>query len=207
MGGNVAGMLRLVLVTDDALVGGRDLPDLCRAAVRGGVTAVQLRLKQATPRDLCTLARTLREALPVPLFINDRVDVALAAGADGVHLGPDDLPVRLARSVVPAGFLLGASVGGPDEIPGGVEADYWGVGPYRVTTTKADAGAALGPEGLAAVVRESAGHPCVAIGGIRPDDVPAVLRAGACGVAVVSGILGGESGVEQAAAAYAAGFR
>lgn len=206
MGGNLAGSLRLVLVTDDRLLRGRDLLEVAQAAVRGGVTAVQVRLKYATPREVCAAARKLRRKLPVPVLVNDRLDVALAAGAAGAHLGPADVEVALARTIVPPGFILGASVGGAEEMVNGAEADYWGVGPFRATGTKADAGAALGAAGLATVVDRSGERPCVAIGGIRPEDVPAVLKSGARGVAVVSGILG-EEDVAAAARRYAEALR
>lgn len=187
---NLAARLRLMLVTDDRLLQGRDLVTVCRAAVEGGVTCVQLRLKQASPRELLDAARSLIVALAVPVLINDRLDVALAAGAAGVHLGPDDLPLALARRVVPPGFWIGASVGNRDEAGLARAADYWGIGPWRATTTKPDAGAALGRDGFRELGALGQGVPCVAIGGIRPEDVPAVFEAGGTGVAVVSGILG-----------------
>lgn len=194
-----------MLVTDDRLVAGRDIVELARQAVRGGVTSVQLRLKTADARTLLGLAVALREALAVPILVNDRPDVAAAAGC-GVHLGPDDLPPNLARRILPAEAIVGVSVGTPaeadrlrDEVAG---ASYWGVGPWRVTNTKADAGGAIGPEGFRQVVALAGGRPCVAIGAVRPEDVPAVLEAGGAGVAVVSGILG-EADVERAARAYA----
>lgn len=200
---NLAELLRLVLVTDDALVHGRELVSLCLAAERGGVTSVQLRLKAAPPRELAETARALLSALSVPLFINDRLDVALATGAAGVHLGPDDMPIGLARRVVPPGFLLGASVGTPAEVGQGTGADYWGVGPLRTTSTKADAGRAIAVAGFATIRRLApAGLPCVAIGGVEPGDVEPVLKAGGAGVAVVRGILGTDD-VESAARAYA----
>src|SRR5262249_51152978 len=104
--------LPLMLVTDEALLAGRDLVATCLAAVRGGATSVQLRMKRASPRELVARARDLVAALDVPVLVNDRLDVALAAQAAGVHLGPDDLPVALARRMVPRGFVIGASVGG-----------------------------------------------------------------------------------------------
>ena len=203
---NVAGLLRLMLVTDDALVAGRDLIELARAAERGGITSLQLRLKHAPARDQVALARALVAALSVPVLVNDRPDVALAAGAAGVHLGPGDLPAHLTRRIVPASFVVGVSVGSPEEALMADAADYWGIGPWRATGTKADAGAALGADGFAAIVRLAGGRPCVAIGGIGPADVPLVRAAGGAGVAVVSGILGGED-VEAAAGRFAAAQR
>jgi thiamine-phosphate pyrophosphorylase len=187
---NVAELVRLMLVTDDALLAGRDPVELARAAERGGVTSVQLRLKHASARELVGLARRLVGVLGVPVLVNDRPDVAIAAGAAGVHLGPDDLPVPLARRIAPPGFVVGASVGSEEEAARAGEADYWGIGPWRATGTKADAGAALGPEGVARLVRLAGGRPCLAIGGVRPEDVGPAMRAGASGVAVAGGILG-----------------
>ena len=201
MDGNVAASLRLMMVTDDRLLGGRDPIALCRAAARGGVTSVQLRIKKATARELAVLARALVAALDIPVLVNDRLDVALAAGAAGVHLGRDDLPVRLARRAAPPGFVIGASVGSAAEAPAAEGADYWGVGPWRATATKADAGTALGPEGFRAIRTLAGNIPCVAIGGVRPEDVVAMREAGGAGVAVVSGILA-ESDVEAAARRY-----
>lgn len=201
MGHNVAESCRLMLVTDDRLVGGRDLVALCLAAERGGATAVQLRLKSATPRELVALARELVAALTVPLLLNDRPDVALAAGAAGVHLGPEDLAVSLARKIAPPEFLIGASVGSEDEAGPAAAASYWGIGPWRETATKGDAGAGLGAEGFAKLVRLAGGRPCVAIGSVTPADVPLVRSAGGAGVAVASGLLGADD-IEAAARAY-----
>jgi thiamine-phosphate diphosphorylase len=135
------------------------------------------------------------------VLVNDRPDIALAAGAAGVHLGPGDLPAHLTRRIVPPSFLIGVSVGSPDEALTAEAADYWGVGPWRTTGTKADAGDALGADGFAAIVRLSGGRPCVAIGGLRPEDVTLVRAAGGAGVAVVSGILGAAD-VEASARRY-----
>jgi thiamine-phosphate pyrophosphorylase len=190
-----------MLVTDDRLIAGRDLVALARAAERGGVTSVQLRLKRAGPRELVEAARALVAALTIPVLVNDRPDVALAAGAAGVHLGPDDLPVGLARRIAPPGFIVGASVGAESEAGPAAEADYWGIGPWRVTGTKADAGSPLGAEGFARLVRLAGGRPCIAIGSVRPEDVAEVLGAGGAGVAVASGILGSDD-VEGAARRY-----
>ncbi len=154
-----------MLVTDDRLVAGRDPIALAVAAERGGVTAVQLRLKLASARELVALARALVAALTVPVLVNDRPDVAIAAGAAGVHLGPGDMPVHLARSIAPPGFIVGASVGSEAEAAAAGGADYWGIGPWRQTSTKEDAGSGLGAEGFARLRALAGGRPCVAIGG------------------------------------------
>ena len=192
-----------MLVTDDALLADRDPVALAVAAERGGVTALQLRLKLASAREQAMLTRRLVSALGIPVLVNDRPDIAIAAGAAGVHLGADDVPVELARRIAPAGFMIGASVGSEGEAAAAREADYWGVGPWRITTTKGDAGLALGEPGFARLVRLAAGTPCIAIGSVRPEDVRAVLAAGGAGVAVASGILG-SADVEQAAGEYVA---
>jgi thiamine-phosphate diphosphorylase len=118
-----------------------------------------------------------------------------------VHLGSEDLSPVLARRILGPGAIIGASVGSSEEVPRGAEADYWGVGPYRSTSTKPDAGEALGPEGLRRIVSLAGGRPCIAIGGVRPEDSAAIQEAGCAGVAVASGILG-QPDVEQAARRY-----
>ncbi len=192
-----------MLVTDDTLVAGRDLLALARAAERGGATAVQLRLKRASARELVDQGRALVGALSIPVLMNDRPDVALAAGAAGVHLGPDDMPVALVRRITPPGFIIGASVGSVAEAAEAGSADYWGIGPWRSTETKGDAGAALGPDGFRQLLGLAGGRPCLAIGGLRPQDVTAVRAAGGSGVAVVSGILR-EEDIEAGTRQYAA---
>ena len=201
MSGNVAASLALMLVTDDELPAARELVEICRMAVAGGATAIQLRRKRADARTLAEEARALIAALPVPVLVNDRLDVALAVGAAGVHLGPDDFPVGLARRLAPQGFLIGASVGDESEADLGAAADYWGVGPWRASQTKPDAGAPLGAAGFARIVALAGGRPCLAIGGVAPEDVPAVRASGGAGVAVVSGILAAAN-PESAARAY-----
>lgn len=202
MADNLVPLFRLVLVTDDAVLGGRDLVATCRAAESGGVTSIQLRLKHASARELAEAGRALLGVLRVPLIVNDRLDVAIAIRAAGVHLGPDDVPVELARRVAPEGFIIGASVGHERELENGRAADYWGVGPWGQTGTKGDAGAPLGADGFEAIAKLAGARPVVAIGGVRPEDVAPALKAGATGVAVVSGILS-SSDVGQAARMYA----
>src|SRR4029453_9661931 len=158
---NLANHLRLMLVTDDLLLGERDPVAVCQAAERGGVTAVQLRLKQATPRALLDVARRLRAALRVPVILNDRPDVARAAGC-WVHLGPDDVSVSCVRSLFTPGEVIGASVGSIGEVGRGKEADYWGVGPLNGSASKLDAGPSLGIAGFRHIVAQAGGRPCIA---------------------------------------------
>lgn len=187
---NVAEHLRLMLVTDDRILELDDPLAPIVSAVRGGVTSVQLRLKTAAPAEIVTLARRLVSTLDVPVLINDRPDIALAAGAAGVHLGPEDLSPSLARKVLGSKAMIGASVGNEGESLLAAGADYWGIGPWRSTGTKLDAGAPLGAEGFARLAKLAGGTPVVAIGGITAADVAAVRAAGGVGVAVVSAILG-----------------
>jgi len=201
MGDNVAQLVRLMLVTDDHLVRGRDLVSLAQAAERGGASSVQLRLKQATARELAQLVRELVQALRIPVLVNDRPDVAIAAGAAGAHLGPDDMSIDLARRIAPPGFVLGASVGSGTEAATAGAADYWGIGPWRATPTKEDAGSGLGADGFSRLLRLAGGKPVLAIGGVTPEDVSMILHLGGKGVAVVSGILGSDD-VEEAARRY-----
>jgi thiamine-phosphate pyrophosphorylase len=200
-GVRLAEALRLLLVTDHRLLRGREWVAVCRAAIQGGVTAVQVRHPSAPARELADLTRTLIEALQVPVLVNDRLDVALAVGAAGVHLGVDDVPVALARRIASEGFIIGASVGTNEEVAVGTGADYWGVGPIHETSTK-DAGPPIGLEGFGRIVAAAEGTPCLGIGGVIPADVPGVAAAAGVGVAVVSGILGAED-PEVAAESYA----
>ena len=180
-----------MVVTDASLLKGGDPVDACRRAVRGGATAVQVRLKHAPLRDLLALTRTLVGALPVPVLVNDRVDVALAAGAAGAHLGQDDVPLGALRPHVPPGFLLGISVGSSAEAARATTwpADYWSIGPCFSTTHKRDAGPPLGPSGFTALARLApAGVPVIGIGGITAANAGAIVAAGAAGVAVIGAI-------------------
>jgi thiamine-phosphate pyrophosphorylase len=173
---------------------------VCRAAVAGGATAVQVRWKDGTPAEILEMTRALVAALPVPVLVNDRVDIALAAGAFGAHLGWEDPPLEALRPHVPAGFLLGISVGSPDEAaraPAG--ADYWSIGPCFATPTKSDAGPPLGREGFAALAKLAAeGTPVIGIGGITAENARAIVAAGAAGVAVIGGVLGAADAEESA---------
>jgi thiamine-phosphate pyrophosphorylase len=182
-------MLRLVAITDDLRDGTDGLVARALAVERGGATMVQLRLKLVDARTLAAVGSALARALSVPLIVNDRLDVAMACGAAGVHLGYDDLPVRAARRIAPAGFIVGASVGDEGESANGREADYVGIGPVHPTTSKADAGRSIGVAGFARL-RELCGRPAVAIGGITPENAAEVMAAGAAGVAVIRAAFG-----------------
>ncbi len=197
----------LYLVTDTALAGARGVPDVVRAAVAGGVTAVQVRDKTASRRELYALTLAVRAVLPpgVALFVNDAVDVALLAGADGVHVGQHDLPAAGVRALIGPDRLLGLSTGTGDELaaalalpPGTV--DVVGIGPVWTTPTKPEATTALGPEGVAALAAEAAagGLRSVAIGGITAERAP--LVTGVDGICVVSAVC---AAADPAAAARA----
>ena len=177
------------------------------AAVAGGVSAVQLRDKHASGRELMALAVELLDVLAgsgVPLLVNDRLDIALASGAHGVHLGQSDLDVRLARRLAGPGFVIGLSASRPEEIadvhslPTGT-VDYLGVGPVFPTSTKPDAQAAVGLAALAELCARST-LPCVGIGGITARNAAAVWAEGVDGLAVVSAITGAPD--PRAAAAH-----
>jgi thiamine-phosphate pyrophosphorylase len=179
--------LKLVAITDDLRDGADGLVARAAAAVRGGATMVQLRLKDVDARDLTTVARARVHTLTVPVIVNDRADVALAAGAAGVHVGTDDIPVNALRHVVPGSFIIGASVGNDEEVPLAAGADYVGIGPVFATISKPDAGTAIGPAGFARLA-ERTGLPAVAIGGIDAINCREALGAGARGVAVIRAI-------------------
>lgn len=185
--------LKLIAITEELHDDRESLIERTAAAVRGGATMVQLRLKDENPRTIVEVATALLAVIPrsVPLIINDRLDVALAAGASGVHLGADDLPVAAARRVAPAGFVIGASVGCDAEVAGSRGADYVGIGPIFATLSKADAGAEIGPAEFARLAALCA-LPAVAIGGIEAANVRQAMLAGARGVASISAIFGGD---------------
>ena len=189
----LARRLRLIVITDRALAAPRDFLDVTTEALRAGAPAVQLREKHLPPRDVAPLANRLRAAAHAAgalFFVNDRLDLALAVGADGVHLGPDDLPVSRARGMAPPGFLIGCSADEPAEAAEAVAdgADYVGCGTVYTTRTKVEAGEAIGLSRLAAVV-QAVEVPVVGIGGITADRAAAVLGTGAAGCAVVSAVM------------------
>ena len=181
----------LYLVTDRRMIGQRSLADVVAAAVRGGVTAVQLREKECGTREFIKLARALKAVLVplgVPLIVNDRADVALAACADGVHVGQSDMDCRDARRLLGPSAAIGLSVENLDQVETAPpEADYLGVSPVFSTATKTDTAPEWGLAGLAAL-RRATRRPLVAIGGIHSGNAASVIRAGADGIAVVSAI-------------------
>ncbi len=185
----------LYFVTDPHLCAGRGIGATVAEAVSGGATAVQLRDPDAAARDLFEAAKALVRQLRgsgVPLIVNDRVDVAIAAGAAGVHVGQSDLPAVAARRLAGPALVVGLSATTVDEVadaealPQGT-VDYLGVGPVAATPTKPDHAAPIGVRGLRAAVAATA-LPCVAIGGVGPADASELGATGAAGIAVVSAI-------------------
>ena len=182
-----------VYVITDSRLCGRPLLACVEQALRAGATVIQLRDKQATTRQLVEMGRALAELcrrFGATFIVNDRVDVALAVEADGVHVGTDDMPVALARRLMGPGRIVGASVESPEEARQAERegADYLGVGPIFATSTKPDAGEPRGPQLLQAV-RQVTRLPLVAISGITAANAPLAIQAGADGVAVISAVM------------------
>lgn len=182
----------IYLVTDDGCLQGRALIDCVREALEGGVTLVQYRAKTASSEEMYAEALQLKalcDSFNVPLIINDRLDIAMAVGAAGVHLGQDDLPCAAARRILGEDYLIGVSAHNPAEAKAALQsgADYLGCGAVFGTATKADV-KKLSTEGLTAICREK-GLPVVGIGGVTVDNYREVRAAGADGAAIVSGIL------------------
>lgn len=182
----------IYLVTDDGCLQGRALIDCVREALEGGVTLVQYRAKTASSAEMYSEALQLKalcDSFKVPLIINDRLDIAMAVGAAGVHLGQDDLPCTAARRILGEDYIIGVSAHNPAEAAEALQsgADYLGCGAVFGTATKADV-KKLGTDGLAAICREK-GLPVVGIGGVTADNYREVRAAGADGAAIVSGIL------------------
>lgn len=182
----------IYLVTDDGCLQGRTLIDCVREALEGGVTLVQYRAKTASSAEMYNEALQLKalcDSFKVPLIINDRLDIAMAVGAAGVHLGQDDLPCAAARRILGEDYLIGVSAHNPAEAKAALQssADYLGCGAVFGTATKADV-KKLGTDGLAAICKAK-GLPVVGIGGVTADNYREVRAAGADGAAIVSGIL------------------
>jgi thiamine-phosphate pyrophosphorylase len=183
----------LYLVTDRGLARGRSNIEIVTAAVRGGATVVQLREKDCSTREFIEQGLAIKEFLKdrgVPLIINDRVDVAQAVKADGVHLGQTDMPLGLAKKIIGNTMIIGISA---ESVQDAIEAekggaDYLGVSPIYATPTKTDTASALGLEGLREI-RKAVRLPLVGIGGLNTKTAADVIRNGADGVAVVSAIV------------------
>ena len=195
--------LKLYLVTDRDLSLGRSLEEIVREAVAGGVTMVQLREKDAATGEFVELGRrlmSLLKPLGVPLIINDRVDVALAVDADGVHIGQSDMTYADARRLLGPDKIIGLSVENFEDLEAAnkLDVDYIGISPVYGTPTKTDTAEPFGLEGLKEAVRLSL-HPTVAIGGMNVATAGEVIAAGADGVAVVSAICSAASARDAAA--------
>jgi len=183
----------LYLATDRPLLQGRDLFKVVEEAVRGGVTVVQLREKEASSQEFYNIAlrmKQLTNKYGVPLIINDRLDIMLAVDADGLHLGQDDLPLPVARKLIGPGKILGWSVSDSEKAREGEKlgADYLGAGAVFATGTKTDAGKPIGLEELGKI-KNSVRIPVVGIGGINEKNITRVKDTGVDGVCVISAIL------------------
>jgi len=185
--------LSLYLVTDRSLSGGRSLEWIVEEAVKGGVTMVQLREKDCATRDFVDLAVKLKQILQpyhVPLIINDRLDIVLASGADGLHIGQSDMPYDVAREILGDIKIIGLSVETIAQARDAnfLDVQYIGISPVFATATKSDTNTPLGLEGIREIASFTR-HPMVGIGGIHAWNARAVIDAGAGGVAVVSAIM------------------
>lgn len=184
--------LSLYLVTDRSLSNGRSLCEITEQAVAGGCTMVQLREKSCSEQEFLEMTEELLQITRpagVPLIVNDRPDVAVKAGADGIHIGQSDMDALRARQIVGENMIIGLSV---ENVEQAIEAeqlpvDYLGLSPVFSTATKTDTAAALGLEGVTAISRVSS-KPLAAIGGINTKNTADIIKAGADGIAVVSAI-------------------
>jgi len=198
--------LSLYLVTDRSLSLNRPLEYVVEEAVRGGVTMVQLREKECSSLEFYRQAVVLKKLLKpynIPLIINDRLDIALACDAEGLHIGQSDLPYNVARKILGSDKIIGLSV---ENLEDAIEANksdvnYIGISPVFSTPTKTDTSQALGLEGVKAITKIS-NHPSVGIGGININNVKDIIAAGADGVSVVSAIMSAESPFESAKELY-----
>lgn len=183
---------RLHIITDTSLQKRFSHVDLTKLAIAGGADTIQFRSKTGSTRELIETAAAMKricEEAGVPLIINDRVDIAMAVDADGVHLGQDDFPISMARKMLGPDFIIGGSAGNINEAEICLKegADYIGSGPVYPTGSKKDAGPATGVEGIKKLVN-TIPLPFLAIGGISAADIPDLLSAGVHGVAVISAV-------------------
>lgn len=188
----------LIVITDRLILSrGSNMPmaDAVRAAAAGGATIVQLREKDLGAAEFLRRADELRAALDgsgCAFTVNDRLDVALACGADGVHLGQEDLPLPRAKEAAAGRLAFGVSAGKSEWAARAVRegADYIGVGPVYPTGSKENARAPIGPEGVAEILKRAGGVPAAAIGGMDADNLASAIGAGAKGVAVIGAVMG-----------------
>jgi thiamine-phosphate pyrophosphorylase len=186
----------LYLVTDRGLARGRSTLDIVKTAVRGGVTCVQLREKECPTLEFIEQALSIKDFLRahgIPLIINDRLDVAQAVKASGVHLGQTDMPLGMAKAILKDSMIIGISAESLGDAIAAAKggADYLGVSPIYATPTKTDTAPPLGLEGLRQI-RAAVNIPLVGIGGLNRDNAAEAIRNGADGVAVVSAIVAAE---------------
>lgn len=183
----------LYVITDEGLSRGLTHVEIARRAIAGGADVIQLRDKRMGGEELLSCAleiRALTKAAGVSFIVNDRLDIAIASKADGVHLGQDDLPAGIAKPLLPSGLILGVSAGTLEEAVQAEKdgADYIGLGPICQTGSKKDAGPVCGFD-LISQVKKHVSIPVVVIGGIGPDNVKAAIDAGADGLAVISAVV------------------
>ena len=185
----------LYVVTDEGLSRGKTHAEIAREAVAGGADVIQLRDKNMDSASLYAAALEIAEICKgkALFFVNDRLDIALAAGADGVHVGQSDLPADVVRKIVPKDFLIGVSVGSVEEAKKAVRdgADYVAVSPVFSTASKSDAGDGHGLD-TAKAICDSVSVPVVGIGGLNKENIAEVIRAGIDGIAVISAVVSQE---------------
>lgn len=186
----------LYLVTDRGILKGRDIFKATEDAIKGGVTLLQLREKDISTLDFYNIAlkmKIISKHYNVPLIINDRLDIALAVDADGLHIGQDDMPIEIARKLLGENKLLGYSVANAEQAIYGEKngADYLGAGPVYPTGSKSDAGKPIGIDGLK-IIRNSVSIPIVGIGGISLSNISEVKSSGIDGISLISAILGND---------------
>ena len=185
--------LSLYLVTDNHIAEGYTFLEVIEEGVRGGVTVVQLREKEASSKEFYERAVAVKELLDkyhIPLIINDRLDIALAVDAAGLHIGQDDVPYEVARGLLGPDKYIGLSVENKTDTiqANALDIDYIGISPVFSTPTKTDTAPALGLEG-AQLINSLSKHPSVGIGGIQADNAADIIRTGASGISVVSAIM------------------
>jgi thiamine-phosphate pyrophosphorylase len=189
----MAANYELYVITDESLSKGLSHVEIARRAIAGGADAIQLRDKAMSGKDLLRAAKELRAVTKHAgraFIVNDRLDVALLCGADGVHLGQDDIPAKLVRAIAPEGFILGVSARNVEEavLAERDGADYIGLGPICDTSSKDDAGDGCG-FGVISEVKKQVSIPVIAIGGMGPSNAETAIKAGADGLAVISAVV------------------